>query len=381
MKAYLDNGATTQVAKEVAQAMQTLLTKKFGNPGSLHSFGEEAKSEMEKARAIIAKKINADTSEIIFTSGGTESNNLAIRGIAYKNKEQGNHIITSAIEHPSVLRTCEALEKEGFKITYLSVDKEGFIDLKKLEEAITPQTILVTIMHANNEIGTIQDIESIGKICKAKNVTFHSDIVQSFTKVSIDTKEMNIDLLSLSAHKIHGPKGIGVLFIRKGVRLKPLFTGGEQENKIRAGTENTSGIVGFGKAVELIKESDLEKMKQLRDNLIKGLEKIPNTIINGPRGDKRLANNVNASFKYVEGESLLYHLDGKGVAVSTGSACSSHSLSPSHVLISIGLKPEVAHGSLRLTLSRYTTKEEIEYTIKTLKEVVEGLRKISPLAR
>lgn len=381
MKAYLDNGATTQVAKEVSQAMQTMLTKKFGNPGSLHSFGEEAKTEMEKAREIIAKKINAEPSEIIFTSGGTESNNLAIRGIAYKNKEQGNHIITSAIEHPSVLRTCEALEKEGFKITYLSVDKGGFIDLKKLEDAITPQTILVTIMHANNEIGTIQDIKSIGKICDAKKVVFHTDAVQSFTKVPIDVKDMNIGLMSLSAHKIHGPKGIGVLFIRKGVRLKPLFTGGEQESKIRSGTENTSGIVGFGKAVELIKEKDVEKMKQLRDKLIKGLEKIPDVIINGPRGEKRLANNVNASFKYVEGESLLYHLDGKGIAVSTGSACSSHSLSPSHVLISIGLIPEVAHGSLRLTISRYTTKEEIEYTVKTLKEVVEGLRKISPLAR
>ncbi|MDP2906853.1 MAG: cysteine desulfurase family protein, partial [Nanoarchaeota archaeon] len=319
--------------------------------------------------------------EVFFTSGGTESDNLAIKGVAHALKSKGNHIITSAIEHPSVLRTCEALEKEGFKITYLSVNKEGFIDLKKLEEAITPQTILVTIIHANNEIGTIQDIESIGKICNAKNVTFHSDIVQSFTKVPIDTKEMSIDLLSLSAHKIHGPKGIGALFIRKGVRLKPLFTGGEQENKIRAGTENTSGIVGFGKAVEISKEKDVEKMKQLRDKLIKGLEKIPDTIINGPRGDKRLANNVNASFKYVEGESLLYHLDGKGIAVSTGSACSSHSLSPSHVLISIGLKPEVAHGSLRLTISRYTTKEEIDYAIKTLKEVVEGLRKISPLAR
>ncbi len=379
MKAYLDNGATTQVAKEVAQSMQMMLTKKFGNPGSLHSFGEEAKAEMEKAREIIAKKINAEPSEIIFTSGGTESNNLAIRGIAYKG--QGKHIITSAIEHPSVLRTCEALEKEGFKINYLSVDKEGFIDLKKLEEAITPQTVLVTIIHANNEIGTIQDIESIGKICDAKNVTFHTDAVQSFTKVPIDVKDMNISLMSLSAHKIHGPKGIGALFIRKGVRLKPLFTGGEQENKIRAGTENTSGIVGFGKAVEISKEKDVEKMKQLRDKLIKGLEKIPDTIINGPRGEKRLANNVNASFKYVEGESLLYHLDGKGIAVSTGSACSSHSLSPSHVLISIGLKPEVAHGSLRLTISRYTTKEEIDYSIKTLKEVVEGLRKISPLAR
>jgi len=380
MKVYLDNGATTQVAKEVAQAMQMMLTKKFGNSSSLHKFGVEAKEEMEKARTIIAKKINTEPSQIIFTSGGTEADNLAIKGVAYQNKEK-NHIITSAIEHSAVLKTCEALEKEGFKITYLSVDEEGFISLKRLEEAITPKTGLVTIIHANNEIGTIQDIRSIGKICREKNVIFHTDAVQSFTKVPIDVEKDNIDLMSLSAHKIHGPKGVGVLFIRRGVRPKPLLTGGSHESKMRAGTENTSGIVGFGKAVELIKEKDVEKMEKLRDMLIKGLGKIPDTIINGPRGDKRLANNVNVSFKYVEGESLLYHLDGKGIAVSTGSACSSHSLSPSHVLIAIGLKPEIAHGSLRLTLSRYTTKEEIEYTIRTLKEVVEGLRKISPLTK
>jgi cysteine desulfurase len=380
MKAYLDNGATTQVAKEVSQAMQMMLTKKFGNPSSLHNLGVEAKEEMEKARAIIAKKINTESSQIIFTSGGTESNNLAIRGIAYQNKEK-NHIITSAIEHSAVLKTCEALEKEGFKVTYLSVDEEGFISLKKLEEAITPKTMLVTIMHANNEIGTLQDIRSIGKICREKNVIFHTDAVQSFTKVLIDVEKDNIDLMSLSAHKIHGPKGIGVLFIRKGVRPKPLLTGGSHESKMRAGTENTPGIVGFGKAVDLINEKDVDKMRKLRDVLIKGLEKIPDTILNGSRGDKRLASNVNISFKYVEGESLLYHLDGKGIAVSTGSACSSHSLSPSHVLIAIGLKPEIAHGSVRLTLSKYTTKEEIDYTIKVLKEVVQDLRKISPLTK
>ncbi|MDP2906939.1 MAG: IscS subfamily cysteine desulfurase [Nanoarchaeota archaeon] len=380
MKAYLDNGATTQVAKEVSQAMQMMLTKKFGNPSSLHNLGVEAKEEMEKARAIIAKKINTESSQIIFTSGGTESNNLAIRGIAYQNKEK-NHIITSAIEHSAVLKTCEALEKEGFKVTYLSVDEEGFISLKKLEEAITPKTMLVTIMHANNEIGTLQDIRSIGKICREKNVIFHTDAVQSFTKVPIDVEKDNIDLMSLSAHKIHGPKGIGVLFIRKGVRPKPLLTGGSHESKMRAGTENTPGIVGFGKAVDIINEKDVDKMRKLRDVLIKGLEKIPDTIINGPRGDKRLVSNVNISFKYVEGESLLYHLNDKGIAVSTGSACSSHSLSPSHVLIAIGLKPEIAHGSVRLTLSKYTSKEEIDYTIKVLKEVVQDLRKISPLTK
>lgn len=381
MKVYLDNGATTQVAKEVAKAMQVMLTKKFGNPSSLHKFGEETKKELEKSRETIAKKINAEPDEIIFTSGGTEADNIAIKGVAYKNKEKGNHIITSKIEHPAVLRTCEALEKEGFKITYLGVDKEGFIDMEKLEKAITSETILVTIIHANNEIGVIQDIEKIGKICKEKNVTFHTDAVQSFTKVPIDVKKINVDLISLSAHKIHGPKGIGGLYIKKGTRLKPLFNGGSQENKIRPGTENIPGIVGFGKAVELSKEKDVEKMKKLRDMLIEEVEKnIPDITLNGSRG-KRLANNANIAFKYVEGESLLYHLNSKGIAVSTGSACSSQSLEPSHVLIAIGLKPEVAHGAIRFTLSRYTTEEEIGYTIKNLKEIVKTLRRISPLAK
>lgn len=379
MKVYLDNGATTQVAKEVAKSMQMMLTKKFGNPNSLHSFGEEAKKEMEKAREIIAKKINAEPNEIIFTSGGTESDNLAIKGLAYEKKK--GHIITSRIEHPAVLETCKELEKEGFKVTYLGVDKEGFIDLKKLGEAVTPETILVTVMHANNEIGTIQDLEKIGNLCKEKNICFHTDAVQSFTKVKIDVKRMNIDILSLSAHKIHGPKGIGALFVRKGIKLKPLFAGGGQERKLRSGTENTAGIVGFGKAVELIEEQDVENMERLRDMLIEGIEKnIPDVILNGPRGE-RLANNVNISFKYIEGESILYHLNDKGVAVSTGSACSSHSLEPSYVLISIGLKPEISHGSIRFTLSKYTTKEEIEYTIKIVKEVVENLRRISPLTK
>ena len=375
---YLDNGATTQVAKEVAKAVQTILTKKFGNPSSLHKFGEEARKELEKARAIIANKINAEPNEIIFTSGGTESDNLAIKGIAYQNKDEGNHIITTAIEHSAVLETCGSLEKDGFQTTYLSVDEEGFINLEKLKKAINPATILVSIIHANNEIGTIQDIETIGKICKEKNIYLHTDAVQSFTKVPIDVKKMNLDLLSLSSHKIHGLKGTGALFVKKGTKLKLLFSGGIQENNIRAGTENMPGIVGFGKAVEIINDDDLEKMKKLRDKLIQGLEKIPSIKLNGPK-NKRLSNNVNISFKYVEGESLLYHLDSKGIAVSTGSACSSHSLSPSHVLIAIGLKPEIAHGSIRFTLSRYTTEDEISYTIKTVKEVVEDLRRISPL--
>ncbi|MBL7100638.1 MAG: cysteine desulfurase NifS [Nanoarchaeota archaeon] len=379
-KAYLDNGATTQVAKEVAKAMQIIFTKKFGNPSSLHNFGEVASKELEKAREVIANKINAQPHEIVFTSGGTEADNIAIKGIAHMNRDKGDHIITSAIEHPAVLSTCETLEKEGFKVTYLSVDKEGFIDLKKLEDAITPKTILVTVMHANNEIGTIEDIKAVGRICKEKNIYFHSDAVQSFTKVPIDVKQMNIDLLSLSAHKIHGPKGIGALFIKKGIKMKPLFDGGSQENKRRSGTENMPGIIGFGKAVEISEAEHVKKMEKLRDRLIGEIEKIPDVILNGPR-NKRLANNVNVVFKYVEGESLLYQLDAKGIAVSTGSACSSQSLSPSHVLIAIGLKPEVAHGSIRFTLSRYTTEEEIDYTIRNVKEIVENLRKISPLAK
>jgi len=379
-KIYLDNGATTQVAKEVAKAMQIILTNKFGNPSSLHSFGEQANEELVKAREIIAQKINAEPSELFFTSGGTESDNLAIKGISHMCKDKGKHIITTEIEHPAVQKTCEELKKGGFEITFLKVDSEGFINLKKLEEAIKPETILVSIIHANNEIGTIQNLEEVGKICKKKDVYFHTDAVQSFTKVPIDVKQMNLDLVSLSSHKIHGPKGIGALFIRKGVKLRPLLHGGGQEGKTRPGTENLPGIVGFAKAVEISTEKDIEKMEKLRDMMIKGIEKnIPDVKLNGPR-DKRLANNVNIAFKYVEGESLLYHLDAKGIAVSTGSACSSDSLAPSHVLLAIGLKPEIAHGSIRFTLSRYTTKEDIDYTIKTLKEVVESLRKLSPLA-
>ncbi|MBU4501717.1 MAG: cysteine desulfurase NifS [Nanoarchaeota archaeon] len=382
MKVYLDNGATTQVAKEVAEVIDNMLTKNFGNPSSLHQFGEEANEEIVKARETIAKKINANPSEIFFTSGGTESDNLAIKGIAYAYMDKGKHIITTEIEHPAISKTCEHLEKCGFNVTYLSVDKEGFISLEKLENAITDDTILVSIIHANNEIGTIQDMKAISQLCKKKDVLFHTDAVQSFTKVPIDVKAMNIDLLSISGHKIHGPKGIGALFIRKGVKVIPLLHGGDQEGKIRSGTENTPGIVGFAKAVEIISEKDVKQMKELRDRLIDGIQKsVVDAKLNGPKGDKRLANNVNISFKYIEGESMLYHLDGKGVAVSTGSACSSQSLSPSPVLISIGLKPEDAHGSIRFTLSRYTTKEEIDYTIDSVKEIVENLRKISPLKK
>jgi cysteine desulfurase len=381
MKAYLDNGATTMVDPKVLEAMKPYFTVKYGNASSLHSFGREANDALEKAREVIAKRINAEPAEIIFTSGGTESDNLAVKGVAYANQEKGNHIITSAIEHPAVLNTCRMLEKKGFKVTYLKVDRFGFIDLKQLKKEINDKTILVTIMHANNEIGTIQDINAIGRICKENGVIFHSDSVQSFTKVPIDVKNTNVDLLSFSAHKIHGPKGIGALYIRKGTSIKKMQHGGSQEFNMRAGTENVAGAVGFAKAVELAKEKDNVYIRKLSNRLINGLKKIPDTLLNGPLGEKRLCNNVNFIFRFIEGEAMLLHLDAKGIAVSTGSACSQRDLKPSHVLTAIGLRPDVAHGSIRFTMSKFNTAKEIDYTIKCVKEVVENLRQISPLRR
>ena len=379
MKVYLDNGATTMVDKEVEKAMLPYFTKVYGNASSLHTFGQEAKQALEKSREIIAKRINAEPNEIIFTSGGTESDNLAIKGIAYANKEKGNHIITTKIEHHAVDHTCKSLEKEGFKVTYLDVNKDGLINLEQLNKEITEKTILVSIIHGNNEIGTIQDIESIGKICKEKNIYLHIDAVQSFTKVPIDVKKQNITLASFSAHKIHGPKGIGALYIKKGTKIKKLNEGGSQENNLRAGTENISGVVGFAKAVEIAKEEEINKIARLRDYFIQKIEKeIPEVNLNGSR-DKRICNNANITFKYIEGEALLLRLDDKGIAVSTGSACSSRELKPSHVLTAIGLHPAMAHGSIRFTLSKYTTKEELDYTLKHLKQSVKELRELSPL--
>lgn len=377
---YLDNGATTMVAKEVTKAMLPYFTEKYGNASSLHSLGQEAKEALEEAREVIAKSINADPSEIIFTSGGTESDNIAIQATVNMCVKKGNHIITSKIEHPAVQKTCNFLEHKGFKVTYIDVDKDGIIDPKKLEKAITKETVLVTIMHANNEIGTIQPIEEIGKLCKKHDIIFHTDAVQSYMKVPIDVKKQDIDMLSLSAHKIHGPKGIGALYIRKGTKICPLSYGGSHEAGIRPGTENIPGAVGFAEAVKLHKDSDNKKMTQHRDKLIKNILEIPESRLNGHK-TKRLSNNVNITFNYIEGESLLLYLDEKGIAVSTGSACSSHSLEPSHVLTAIGLKPEESHGSIRITLSRYNTEEEINYTIEELKKVVEELRKLSPLGK
>jgi cysteine desulfurase len=379
MRVYLDNAASTKVDAEVAKAMAPYFTEKYGNASSLHQLGVEAKEALESSREAIAKKLKCSPDEIIFTSGGTESNNLALKGTAFANREKGNHIITSKIEHECILKSCEWLEKQGFKVTYLDVDEEGFVNPKDVAENIGKETILVSIIHANNEIGTIEPIEEISKICREKGVYFHTDACQSFTKVPLDTR--NFDLVTINSHKIHGPKGVGALYIRKGTKIDSMMHGGGHEFNMRSGTENVAGIVGFAKAVEIAKEEHVKRMATLRDMLIDGiLSSIGDVRLNGPR-KKRLCNNVNMAFSFIEGESLMAYLDGEGIMVSTGSACSSKSLEPSHVLMAIGLKPEIAHGSLRMSLSKYTTKEEIEYTIGRLGAVVKKLRDISPLVR
>jgi len=368
---YFDNGATTQVDPEVVKAMLPYFTKKYGNASSLHKYGREARKAIEDARTIIANYLNVKPSEVIFTSGGTESDNLAIKGVAEAHGK--GHIITSSIEHHAVLNTCKHLEKKGFKITYLPVDKYGFVDLNKLRESIRKDTILVSIMHANNEIGTIEPIEEISKICRREGVLFHTDAVQSFTKVPIKGP----DLISISSHKIHGPKGVGALIKKESVKIVRQNDGGNHEFGLRAGTENVPGIVGFAKAVQLSKPSHVQEMTKLRDYIIDKILKIPDSWLNGHR-EKRLCNNINVSFKNIEGESLLLYLDSKGIAVSTGSACSSHELKPSHVLMAIGLRPEEAHGTIRITLSRFNTKEEADTLIKEVEAGVEKLRRMSP---
>ncbi|MEM2089665.1 MAG: cysteine desulfurase NifS [Candidatus Pacearchaeota archaeon] len=377
---YLDYAATTPVASEVLEAMKPYFSEKYGNASSLHAFGQEARKALEDARKKIANFINARPAEIIFTSGGTESNNLAIKGIAFANKEKGKHIITSKIEHHAVLEPCKWLEKQGFKVTYLPVNNEGIVNPEDVEKAITKETILVSIMHANNEIGTIQPIEEIGKICRKHKVYFHTDAVQSFGKLEIDVKKMNIDLLSASAHKIYGPKGVGLLYVNRDVKIEPIQHGGGHETGLRSGTENVAGIVGFAKAVELVQKlgkKEQEREKKLRDKIIDKLLEIKGTKLNGSR-TKRLFNNINVSFKGIEGEALLIRLDQEGFAVSTGSACSSKSLEPSHVLTALGLKPEEAHGSLRITIGRYTTEQDVDMLLKVLPKIVNSLRKISP---
>lgn len=384
-KVYMDYAATTPVDKEVIKEMIPYFDKYYGNASSLHSFGREALDAVENARKQVAGLLKADAEEIIFTSGGTESDNLAIKGVAYRNKKKRDtkepHIITCEIEHPAVLETCKHLEKQGFNVIYLPVDKYGFIKPDDLEDAISKDTFLVTIMYGNNEIGTIEPMEEIGKITKKHNVLLHTDAVQAIGKVPIDVNKLNIDLLSISSHKIYGPKGVGALYIRKGVKLQTIAHGGGHEKGLRSSTHNTPGIVGLGKACELGKkrlQKDTAHMKSLRDDLIKKILKIEQSYLNG-HPEKRLVNNAHFRFTAIEGESLNLMLDDKGIAGATGSACSSMKLQASHVLLAIGLDPAEAHGSLRLSLGRMSTKEDVEYVADVLPKIVQNLRNMSPL--
>ncbi len=379
---YMDYAATTYVKPEVLEEMLPYFTQKFGNPSSFYSISRENRMAIDKARVQVAKALNCDINEVYFTGGGSEADNWAIKGIASAHKNKGNHIITTKIEHHAVLHTCEYLEKHGFEVTYLDVDDKGLVNLEDLKNAITDKTILVSVMFANNEIGTIEPIKEIGKICRERKIFFHTDAVQAVGNVAIDVKDMNIDLLSLAGHKIYGPKGIGVLYIRKGIKIDNLIHGGSQERNRRAGTENIPAIVGLGKAIELATENLEEhraKMMVLRDRLIEGLLKVPYTRLNGATGDKRLPGNVNVCFEFIEGESILLSLDFKGICGSSGSACTSGSLDPSHVLLSIGLPHEIAHGSLRLTLGEGSTQEEVDYILEVIPPIIERLRNMSPL--
>lgn len=380
-KIYLDNAATTRVDDEVMKTMIPYFTERYGNASSTHFIGQEAKNALEKSRNTIAKAIGAKSNEIFFTSGGTEANNLALKGLFFWNQENNtgkNHIITTRIEHDCILNTCKWLEKHGAQITYLDVDAEGFVNLNELEKAINDKTLVVSVIHGNNEIGTIQDLEAIGKICRKKGVLLHTDACQSFTKALLNVNKQNLDLVTLNSHKIHGPKGVGALYIREGVKVVPLFHGGGHERKIRSGTENVSGVVGFARAVEVAKKKDVEKMIKLRDKIIDGILSIPNTRLNGPR-QKRLCNNINVSFNNIEGESVGGYLETCGICTSTGSACASHSLETSHVLKAIGIPPVQSNSSIRISISKYTTEEEIDYLLGKLKQIVEKLRRMSPI--
>lgn len=379
---YLDNAATTKTAPEVVEAMLPYFTEYYGNPSSVYDFAAHSKEAVTKAREQIAGVLKAKTEEIYFTAGGSESDNWALKAAFEAYKAKGNHIITTKIEHHAILHTCEYLEKRGAKITYLDVDENGIVCLEELEKAITPETILISIMFANNEIGSVQPVKEIGMIAREHGILFHTDAVQAFGQLPIDVDECNIDMLSSSAHKINGPKGIGFLYIRKGVKIRSFVHGGAQERKRRAGTENVPGIVGYGAAAERAVNTMAERTAkeiELRDYLISRLtSEIPYVKLNGDPV-KRLPNNVNVSFQFIEGESLLLMLDSYGICGSSGSACTSGSLDPSHVLLAIGLPHEIAHGSLRLTLSEETTKEDLDYTVEKLKEIVQNLRNMSPL--
>ena len=379
---YLDYAATTPMRSEVLEAMQPYLTEAFGNPSSIYSYGHEAKAAMDKARTAVAGLLGARGEEIVFTGGGTEADNFAIKGVAFANRSKGNHIITSSIEHHAVLETCEFMETQGFTVTYLPVDEYGMVNPDDVKKAITPETILITIMHANNEIGTIQPISEIGKIAHEAGVYFHTDAVQTAGHIPSDVNELNVDMLSTSAHKLYGPKGVGALYIRRGTRIVPLIHGGEQENNRRASTENVAGIVGFGKAAELAKlelQEESVRITSMRERLIDNLvTKVEEIQLNG-HPTRRLPNNINLTVAYTEGESIVLNLDLKGICASTGSACTSSSLEPSHVLVAIGLPQEIAYSSFRMTLGKWNADEDIDRVIQVLPEVIASLRAMSPL--
>lgn len=378
---YLDYNATTPIDKQVLEKMTPYLKDFYSNPSSVYRFAQESKRAIENARFYVADLICADPEEVIFTSGGTEADNFAIKGRAFFYQDKGNHIITSKIEHHAVLKSCEFLKKIGFEITYLDVDKYGIIDLNQLEESIRNDTVLVSIMYANNEVGSIQPIKNISKICNKNGIIFHTDAVQALGKIDISVKDLNVDLLSISSHKIYGPKGVGALYVKKGVKLIPLHHGGGQEGNMRAGTENVPGIVGFGEACRISKEELKEqekKIRLLRDKLEEGIkQKIPDIKVNGHH-DKRLYNTLNICFKYIEGESILINLDFEGICTSSGSACTSGSLEPSHVLLSMGIPHELSHGSLRFSLGKFNTMRDIDRVLEVLPLIIEKLRKISP---
>ena len=381
---YLDNNATTRLDPRVRDVMLPFYLEDFGNASSVHGYGQRARAAVEEARQQVAHLIGAQPREIVFTSGGTESDNTALRGVATYNRSRGNHIITTSIEHPAVLRSCEQLEKEGYRVSYIPVDSEGMLRLDKLTGAINDHTILISVMHANNEIGCIQPIQEIARLANERKIIFHTDAVQSVGKIPVDVKELGVDLLCLSAHKLHGPKGMGALYVRRGVRLNALLFGGSHERNRRAGTENVPGVMGLGKACELA-EQGLEdfntRVQGLRDQLEEGiLRQVPEMVVNGTRAH-RMPHVSNLSFRYLEGEGLLISLDFQGVAVSTGSACSSGSLEPSHVLSEIGRDSDLAHAAIRFSLSHMTTDEEIDYVLGILPGIVERMREMSPLYR
>lgn len=379
---YFDYAATTPVKEEVLEEMLPFFNVNFGNPSSIYCIGRQGKGALDIARDKVAKTLNARSDEIFFTGGGSEADNWAIKGVAFANKDKGNHIITTKIEHHAILHTCEYLEKEGFEVTYLDVDEYGLVNVEDLKNAIKDNTIIISIMYANNEIGTIQPIKEFAQIAKEKGLIFHTDAVQAYGNKIIDVKDLGVDLLSISAHKVYGPKGVGALYIKKGTKIHQLIHGGAQEKRRRAGTENIPGIVGFGKAAELAYENIDEKINRLtkmRDRLIEQImAKIPYTKLNG-HPTERLPGNVNISFEFIEGESLLLSLDMVNIAASSGSACTSGSLDPSHVLMAIGLSHEIAHGSLRLTMGDFTTEEEVDYVLEKLPPIVDRLRQMSPL--